>query len=524
MKKNIEIVHPGNKQIIEVSRCGVDSIKYRKRKTLSIPQGEQQISDVLPPDFLRDDSSLKLHINPVLKTDIAEGKDLLLFPSLPYWLIGNKDTTEAVQLVEQGVSYGDLKETVADADHLTALLYARSVLSIDGQTQKMDYLRAPHLAMSDNTALLSLTLRCNLNCPHCVASANEDVVPKKEMSTQEAISLIDQIEQIRGEQEPGNGASRVESKVFLSGGEPFVRRDIMDIIRHACQKRLTINVCTNALLITDAQVAEFADLPVSFSVSVDGAQAETHEQIRGKGTFARTTKAIEKLTQSGKDVYINTFLHDGNFDQMEGLLWLAHNIGVRGINFIDLIPRGRGHRIKYRAIPQPVAFRRLYELAGQNKELYPLIRNENSLPHLFSSVASGVRSHSCGTGRENYFYVSYMGDVYPCPGMNFPEYRLGNIKEAPLDAIINQSPVRQSLGNWHVDYMNSTCPRCEFRYFCGGDCRGNTYRLTGDINAPSPYCEDIKQNFMLLFKLIAENPTMFQEKTDEFVSSARQQL
>lgn len=519
MGHEIEVYHPGNRQVIEADRCAVDSIKYRTRKYIfenaPMPAGSSDFSI----KEVRDYSHLKLSKEYILKPDIAEGKSLVLFPDVPYWLITSNNIEGLLKQLRVGTNYSELKTSVDNCDELIRLLHFSSVLSVDGRGEEIPLYRAPHLAMSDNTALLSLTLRCNLMCPHCVASANENISLKDELSTEEVFSLLDQIEENMGEKT--DRSYKIESKVFLSGGEPFCRKDIMEIIRYACSKRLTINICTNSLLLNDRVINELANLSVSFSISLDGDHPETHERIRGLGTFFKTLENIKKITSKGKVVFVNTFLHQDNFGDMEGLLELSKDIGVQGINFIHLLPRGRGHDIMFQAIPQTEIFRRLNELSQSDPVYYSLIRNENCFPNLAASIISGVKSRSCGTARENYFYVSYLGDIFPCPGTNSPNFKIGNIKEKPLSEILETSQARKMLSNLQIDCMNPTCGGCEFRYFCGGDCRGTTYRLTGNINAPNPFCLDRKESIMLIFKSIAKNPELFREKANEFAKAAK---
>ena len=114
-----------------------------------------------------------------------------------------------------------------------------------------------------------LTNRCNLRCRHCRAADAGEAVPG-ELSRDEALALVDDI------------ASLGPLTLILTGGEPLVREDFMDIVRAGVSRKLRVAVATNGTLVTEGLAREMKTEGVSrVSLSLDGPDAATHDAQRG---------------------------------------------------------------------------------------------------------------------------------------------------------------------------------------------------------------------------------------------------
>lgn len=114
-----------------------------------------------------------------------------------------------------------------------------------------------------------VSLRCNARCIHCYSSSGPGVRHPLELNTTEALSVIDQL------------ADAGLLILAFSGGEPLLRRDIFELINHAVERGLIVNVATNGAIITDALAIRLREAGVrSITVSLDGAAASTHNTFR----------------------------------------------------------------------------------------------------------------------------------------------------------------------------------------------------------------------------------------------------
>ncbi len=136
------------------------------------------------------------------------------------------------------------------------------------------------------SASLEVTFRCNLRCAHCY---QEHTSPARlaagELSLAEIQDILDQ------------AAAEGCLWLLLTGGEPFMRSDFLDIYAYAKRKGFVVTLFTNGTLITD-RVADFlADLPpLGIEISLYGATQETYERVTGiPGSHARCIEGIERL-------------------------------------------------------------------------------------------------------------------------------------------------------------------------------------------------------------------------------------
>jgi MoaA/NifB/PqqE/SkfB family radical SAM enzyme len=136
-----------------------------------------------------------------------------------------------------------------------------------------------------------LTYRCNQRCSHCyldVLSPNARV--SDELTTAECLRIVDDL------------AAAGALNLALSGGEPFLRRDLFHIAAYARSKGFLLRIFSNGLLITPALADRMAALhPYAVEVSLYGADAQTHDAITSRpGSFGRTVRALRLLRERGR--------------------------------------------------------------------------------------------------------------------------------------------------------------------------------------------------------------------------------
>ncbi|MGH9456229.1 MAG: radical SAM protein, partial [Thermoanaerobaculia bacterium] len=203
-------------------------------------------------------------------------------------------------------------------DFLTAL--ARASLLADAPVDREPYRgRAAYVGPEGLRELwLQINNACNLACTHCLVSSGPDGDPG--METAKILNVLD-----------GARALGLE-RVYVTGGEPLLRKDLFDIARHAtgtlgCE----LIVLTNATVVAGRVRRELETLDrdmVRFQVSVDGARPETNDPIRGAGTFARALDGGRALAGLGFDVSLTTVTTEHNLDELPELAGIARSIGA----------------------------------------------------------------------------------------------------------------------------------------------------------------------------------------------------
>jgi MoaA/NifB/PqqE/SkfB family radical SAM enzyme len=168
--------------------------------------------------------------------------------------------------------------------------------------------------------ILYVTEGCNLRCATC---SYRDAVPGE--------LTIDEIEKL------AKDLSQFGLKhIVYSGGEPLLRRDIIQICEIFQRLHVKQTILTNGLLL-EKRADDVYKYFEEIIVSIDGAQAQTHNTIRGLNSFDQILKGIEKTVKSigFKNISIRTVLQKRNFRQLPEMIELAKSLDVSRISFLS---------------------------------------------------------------------------------------------------------------------------------------------------------------------------------------------
>jgi len=176
-----------------------------------------------------------------------------------------------------------------------------------------------------------VTKGCNLRCVHCRATATELSSPT-DLPTAKALDIIDQI------------AAMGNPILVLSGGEPLYRSDIFQLASYAKDKGLRVALATNGTLVTKEVARMIADSGVKrVSISLDGADAMTHDSFRGiPGAFEAALHGLRNLQEVGMSTQINMTIARHNADQLPRVLEMARTVGADALHTFLLVPVGCG--------------------------------------------------------------------------------------------------------------------------------------------------------------------------------------
>jgi len=364
--------------------------------------------------------------------------------------------------------------------------------------------------------LFEMTRACDLACRHCRAEAQSER-DSAELSTAEVTGVLDDLA----------GAGSPRPIVVLTGGDPFKRPDLRELIEHGSSLGLAMAVSPSGtpLATEDNLAAVRASGAGVVSFSLDGAQASTHDVFRGvPGSFALTMEACGAARRVGLRLQINSTVTAATVEELPQMAELVRELDAGLWSVFFLVPTGRGRQLgalgpdevedvlhllaeasstmtlktteapQYRRILHERADREPGSDAGDRGPLY-LRLHDRMRGALSSSGASpgDLRpggSHSGGSKRaplavgdgSGVVFVSHVGDVFPS---GFLPLAVGNVRDRPLTEIYRSSPLLRSLRD--RDQLGGTCGRCEFRRVCGGS-RAQAFAATGDPLAADPNC------------------------------------
>jgi len=344
------------------------------------------------------------------------------------------------------------------------------------------------------------TKACLLSCKHCRATAIKSRLPE-ELDFESGLRLIDQILEF-GEPYPA---------LLLTGGDPLMRSDIFDLIKHAREQGIYTAVAASVTPLLDRNRMELLrDLGVEIiSVSLDGATAELHDKIRNSpGTFDATLKAIRTAADCGIRLQVNTTVMKSNLRDLADIFHLVRERGAVAWEAFFLIRTGRGSTLEnpepweceevthflYEAtqygIPVRTSegphFRRVFiqrEKGGARPrgELYGLLSANLRRLEGEPLRAPFLRLNATGDGR-GILFISHSGEVYPS---GFLPLSLGNVKVGNLKSIYTTHPLLLEIRN--PANLKGRCGTCEHRVICGGS-RSRAYAEFHDLYQEDPAC------------------------------------
>lgn len=323
-----------------------------------------------------------------------------------------------------------------------------------------------------------VTERCNLRCAHCY----QDGSPSQELEYQDLLRIVLQFHdliKIRGKTIDG----RVRGHITLTGGEPFVRRDFEEVLRHIAGERswTSFAILTNGTLINDERARRLANLQVSYvQVSIDGTQA-AHDQIRGKGNFQLTVEAVKHLVRAGIRTVISFTAHQGNYREFTAVAELGCRLQASRVWADRLVPCGQGADLAILSPEQTFEFFGIMRRARDSARRWRFCHTEVSMHRALQFLKGGCRPYHCTAG-DTLLTVMPNGDLYPCRRM---PVRVGNVMEKPLEQLYQDEFLR-SLRNPHQ--VSQGCEQCVWRKLCRGGLRCLSYARTGSPFIADPGC------------------------------------
>jgi len=458
---------------------------------------------------------MKLKLATSLSRHYRKGKVMYIFKDIPYWFVASSRMEGFMNQLEKGVNEETFNRSVdSSTKSLVGGLVKMGVVSEDncikGEIQR--YVPKKRIWEVYDVAEFELTLKCNLRCKHCYISAGHS--EGEEMTPDEIKLTLDDLHKIH------KGDMRGK-RIVLTGGEPFVREDIIEIVDLIKERGFRTLINSNGLLIRKDQIEHLSNYEaLQICVSLDG-KKESHEKIRGRETYESTLRKIRELSDSGIPTAINMLCHRGNYKELSDVINDTKDINLQGVNPVSVVLMGRAREMGIEPIPEKELYQEIFRMIKEDPLLMQRM-GRTSLINFMAGLAVNVKSHYCGTGTRGTYFISSIGDIFPCPNMRFDQFKLGNIRERKFKDIVENSPVIERLKCLSVDKMNEKCPKCDVKYFCGGFCRGETFANTGDLNAPYVRCEDYREGILEAMWELAENPKLVEKRTREFLENAKQ--
>lgn len=266
--------------------------------------------------------------------------------------------------------------------------------------------RREHVAAS---VVLSVTRACMCKCVHCFVSDQEI---DERLDTDRVIGMIDEL------------AAWGVLKIQFFGGEPTMRPDLFQLMRHATSRGLRIGLSTNGILLDRAYVDELHRIGLSnVQLSLDSADRRAHDALRRyPGCYDLALRAVAELRRVDIPVMISTYATHKNVNNgdLVRLIQLARDIGATGITILPAVLAGAFEGAE-RAQLTDQDMRTIYALGDPTFVfLEDTYTQDNPV------------ERKCVCAKKEVFYISPEGEVQPCPAIpvSFGNAHEGSIRAA----------------------------------------------------------------------------------------------
>jgi radical SAM protein with 4Fe4S-binding SPASM domain len=339
-----------------------------------------------------------------------------------------------------------------------------------------------------------LTNNCNLKCPYCYNKSDREY--KLRLAKQGKIASI-----LTTEESKHLITRLVEcglQHLVLTGGEPLMRPDALELIAHArsLSPTLKIELLTNGILIKEPVAEKLCDLVDMVTISLDGHERHLHEHYRGRNTFAPTIRGIRKLVEvrnrrglSKPYISLVPALTEKNIEFMKEIFEFAlDDLGVNGLAPI-LFQAGDHQELSLQQIPTIEEWTSAQKRTRDYLQTRPQAQAQAQTPSAPRPVSP--RNH-CGVGYGE-FSIDPAGFVYPCQTLHFDEFLCGNVRDNDIQEIYDTSPVMLQVRGTVVDEL-SVCRHCDLKYLCNGGCRSTAYNVYREFDRHNEiYCRHLEK-------------------------------
>ena len=332
---------------------------------------------------------------------------------------------------------------------------------------------------------IAITNRCNLHCPHCWVDAT--LKPEHEDVRLEKLGHI-----VREFADLGGRGVR------LSGGEPLLHPDINESLRLIAATGLDAHLQTNGTVLNASHIDTFKrveDLTsLTLQVSLDGATASTHDQIRGAGSFAETMHNIKRLINAGLGKSLRLFFTEmrHNIEELPALLSLADQLGITSVATGTVVLCGRA---KIQPKVMPATAQQYSQLIHHYVHDKPFRTRYNRIGStaVLEWYKNGLSPTPCDFVKNP--YLSSTGVLYPCLMCHIEAYSVAEVFQKGLRRALHEGTpkwlqlraIRSNKAS-----LAKTCQTCALFEQCAGGCLGRAWGRSRTLGAAEDRCEQRK--------------------------------
>lgn len=320
--------------------------------------------------------------------------------------------------------------------------------------------------------LAELTYACPLQCPYCSNPLDYAKYPS-ELSTEDWKRVLSQARKMGAVQ------------LGLSGGEPLVRRDLSELVKHARQLGYYSNLITSGYGLTEERIVELKQAGLDhIQVSIQASTQELNDHIAGTASYEHKREVARLVKKHSYPMVLCVVIHRENIHQMQQILEMAEELGADYLELANTQYYGWAHANRDLLLPTKEQFKQAEAIAQAYKEK---VAGKMKIYYVVPDYYED-RPKACMNGWGTTFLtIAPDGVALPChsarelPGLDCP-----NVNDFSIEEIWNESKAFNFFRGF--DWMKEPCRSCDEKEKDFGGCRCQAYLLTGDMYNTDPVC------------------------------------
>lgn len=332
---------------------------------------------------------------------------------------------------------------------------------------------------------IMITTGCNLQCRHCWPKA-DTLSTATTITPKDFYTLVD------------NFVDLGVRNFCITGGEPLTHPDCEDILAYAAIRNEVDRVClqTNGTELTKDHVTWIKGLPqekIHFQVSIEGARPETHDTLRGDGSFKQTIAGLQLLGEIGliHNVTLAFTEMQSNIEDLPELLALAESLGVGRLVSGCLVKKGLARNNSDLVLPRPDQYTALLDLYYSDnsfQERYDLLGNFAAI-EWFKGKAY-PRDNNCQCMLTP--YITPSGQLYPCNMLPLERWCIEGLFKRQFSQVMAELlECWRDIPDIYEQRCNGSmaCESCYGIEHCGGGCLGRVTDVEENREGVEDRCE-----------------------------------
>jgi pyrroloquinoline quinone biosynthesis protein E len=319
--------------------------------------------------------------------------------------------------------------------------------------------------------LAEITYRCPLSCAYCSNPLNLADYGD-ELTTAEWQRVLAEARELGVLQ------------LHLSGGEPLVRRDVVELARCAHELGMYTNLVTSALGLTPRRAEQLRAAGLDHvQISIQADDPTLSDRLAGISSFERKIEAGRLVRELGWPLTVNVVLHRQNIDRIADILRMAEEMAADRVELANTQYYGWALRNRNALLPSRAQVDRAEEVVRDARER---LKGRMDVIYVLPDYYNRYPKACMGGWAKRQLTVAPNGDVLPCPAAHTLPLPRASVREDSLERIWTESPLFQSFRG--TDWMPEPCRSCERREIDFGGCRCQAFQLTGDAARTDPVC------------------------------------